>query len=647
MESRPDTPPTNAPAATLGESLRQSEERFQLLVNSIHDYAIFMLDPGGHIQSWNPGAQEIKGYNADEIIGKHFSIFYTPDAVARRWPQFELQVAAEQGRFEDEGWRVRKDGSRFWANVIITALRDTTGTLVGFAKITRDLTERRAHEERLRESEERLRLIIESVQDYAIFMVDPTGVVASWNRGAERITGYTAAEIIGQHFSRFFSREDIAERAPERELREALQLGRTEYEGWRLRKDGSRFWANVVITPLLTSAGEHRGFVKVTRDLTQRRQVEALEQSNRRINEFLAMLAHELRNPLAPIRNAITVMQRVETQEPTIAWARDVIDRQAGHLSRLVDDLLDISRITSGKITLRRELVDLNEVVLRAVEAARPQVESRQHALAVEMVPEPLTVSGDTTRLLQVFVNLLNNAAKYTPDKGRIAVTSSRQGDEARVTVRDNGIGIAPHLLPKVFDLFAQGDRSLARSEGGLGIGLTLARRLVDMHAGEIDARSAGVNQGAEFTVRLPLARPVRIGGGPELPPPPVESRLCRVLVVDDNEDSAQTMAMLLALSGHVIRIAHDGASALEITASFRPHVVLLDIGLPGMDGYDVARQLRARPDMAKTTLVAMTGYGQEDDRRRSSEAGFAHHLVKPIDVAALERVIASAACEG
>jgi PAS domain S-box-containing protein len=643
-----ELPPDGTPAhATLGESLRQSEERFKLLVNSFRDYAIFLLDPGGHILSWNPGAEAIKGYTADEIIGRHFSIFYPHEALARRWPDFELQVAAQEGRFEDEGWRVRKDGSRFWANVVISALRDPAGTVIGFAKITRDLTERREHEQRLRDSEERFRLLVESVHDYAVFMVDPDGIVASWNRGAERILGYSAAEAVGLHFSTFFPPEDIEEQAPQRELRDALRLGRTEYEGWRLRKDGTRFWANVVLAPLVDSTGAHRGFAKVTRDLTQRRQVEALEESNRRVNEFLAMLAHELRNPLAPIRNAVSLMQQSQTHDATVAWARDVIDRQSTYLTRLVDDLLDMSRITSGKITLRREVVDLNEIMARAVEAARPLVDAKHHELAVSPSAETLTVNGDITRLSQVLVNLLNNAAKYTPEGGRISIGIAREGDEAVVKVGDNGIGISEHLLPKVFDLFAQANRSLARSEGGLGIGLTLARRLVDMHGGSIAARSGGTNQGAEFEVRLPLARPAARPSSRVSRDAAAQAPACRVLVVDDNDDSAQTMAMLLTLAGHHVKVAHDGAGALAMIDSFRPRVVLLDIGLPGMNGYEVAQEIRARPATANILLVAVTGYGQKEDRRRSTEAGFAYHLVKPIDPAALERVIASAACEG
>jgi PAS domain S-box-containing protein len=645
MEMENPLPPVSGPE--LGPASPPMEERYRLLVESIRDYAIMLLDPDGRVVSWNSGAQSINGYTADEIIGQHFSVFYPQDAIDRRWPAIELQVAAREGRFEDEGWRLRKDGTRFWANAILTALRNDAGELIGFAKITRDLTERRDNEERVRQSEERFRLLIESVQDSAFYMLDPSGTVVSWNRGAERITGYTAAEIIGQHFSRFFPDHDIADQKPERELREALRIGRCEHEAWRVRKDGSRFWAYVVLSALYDSTGHHRGFAKVTRDLTQRRQVEELEESNRRINEFLAMLAHELRNPLAPIRNAVTVMQRVETQDATSIWARDVIDRQSTHLARLVDDLLDISRITTGKINLRRETLDINEIVSRAVEAARPVIDNRHHELTIVSPREKLIVDGDPTRLAQVLVNLLNNAAKYTPEGGRITLTIQRDQDDIAVSVRDTGVGIPKHLLPRVFELFTQGDRSLARSEGGLGIGLTLAQRLVQMHGGSIDATSEGANRGTEFIVRLPLARIPSATAPASDEDEALRPGACRVLVVDDNRDSAETMTMLLTLNGHKARMAYDGPSAIDMALRFQPHVILLDIGLPGMDGYEVAAALRARPEMATVVLVAMTGYGLEEDRRKSEGAGFAHHLVKPVDPAELERVIASAACEG
>jgi len=303
----PDPAPPRPP-----EDIRTSEERFRMLVEGVRDYAIFMLDPEGRITTWNAGAERLKQYRADEIIGKHFSIFYPPEALARDWPATELRAARRDGRFEDEGWRVRKDGTQFWANVVITAMRDASGELIGFSKITRDLTERRRQEQEVRHSEERFRLMVEAVKDYAIFMLDPEGRVASWNAGAERIKGYRSSEILGKHFSIFYPPDRVAARWPEHELEVARAEGRFEEEGWRLRKDGSRFWANVIITAVYDQSGELRGFTKVTRDLTERRRMETLEAEGKQMTEFLAMLGHELRNPLAPIRNAVAVMRSEE-----------------------------------------------------------------------------------------------------------------------------------------------------------------------------------------------------------------------------------------------------------------------------------------------------------------------------------------------
>jgi PAS domain S-box-containing protein len=624
------------------EPLRESEERFRLLVEGIQDYAIFMLDPQGRVVSWNAGAERIKGYQAAEILGQHFSRFYPPERIASAWPEYELEVARKEGRFEDEGWRLRKDGSTFWANVIITALRDQTGELCGFAKITRDLTQRRRQEESLRQSEERFRLMVEAVADYAIFMLDPQGRVTSWNQGAQRIKGYTAAEILGQHFSRFYPPEKVATGWPEHELAAARAVGRFEDEGWRLRKDGSAFWANVVITALYDRENRLYGFVKITRDLTDRRRVDALEESGRQINEFLAMLAHELRNPLAPIRNAVTLMREGGLNDAMMEWSRSVIDRQVTHLTRLVDDLLDVSRITSGKITLRQEPVELHSVVDNAVDACRPLIEARRQTLEIVLPAEPLRVEGDVTRLSQVVLNLLNNAVKYTPEGGNIRLAVEVEGGQAVVRVADTGIGIPADLLPKIFDLFTQGDRSLDRSEGGLGIGLTLVRRLVELHGGAVGAHSEGSGRGSELVIRLPLldAAQEPAGGPPMEPLHPAVAH--RVLVVDDNLDAAESMAALLAVWGHEVRSAHDGPSALAVAAEWRPDTVLLDIGLPRMSGYEVAERLRQLPGLGQVALIAVTGYGQEEDRRLSRDRGFDHHLVKPVEPEKLKRLIAA-----
>ncbi len=613
------------------ERLRESEERFRLLVEAVQDYAIFMLDPDGRVVSWNVGAERILGYGPRAVIGKHFSVFFPEELRGSGEPRRELEDAARVGRHECEGWRMRADGTRFWANVVVTALRGADGGLRGFSKITRDLTERREHDERLRESEERFRLLLEGVEDYAIYMLDPEGRVTSWNVGAERITGYAAAEIIGQSFERFYPRQDVAAGKPAQELRLALLQRRVEDQGWRLRKDGSRFWADVVVTSLTDPEGRLRGFAKVVRDLSERKRMERLEEQGKNVTEFLAMLAHELRNPLAPIRSALAVMDASRGDPDRIEWSRQVIDRQSAHLTRLVDDLLDVSRITRGKLRMQRAPMDLRTAIARALEASRPLIESRRHRLAVE-AEAPLPVHGDLTRLAQALLNLLNNAAKYTPEGGRIVVLGRQEDDECVVRVRDTGVGIPRPVLEQVFDLFAQGERTLDRSEGGLGIGLTLARRIVLLHGGAIEAHSEGTGRGAEFVMRLPRlheeiaeARPV-----PRLEPGHTGHKR-DVLVVDDNADAADSMAMLLRMAGHEVRVEHDGEGALAQAASRAPDVVLLDIGLPGIDGYEVARRLRASAGGRKARIYALTGYGQDEDRRRSLASGFDGHLVKPV----------------
>jgi signal transduction histidine kinase len=373
----------------------------------------------------------------------------------------------------------------------------------------------------------------------------------------------------------------------------------------------------------------------------------AVQEADRHKDEFLAMLAHELRNPLAPIRNANQVLRLIGPPEPSLEKARGMIERQVQHLTRLVDDLLDVSRITRGKISLHREPLDLATVVARAAEESRPLLDARGHELTLTLPPEPVPVLGDATRLVQVLANLLTNAAKYTPNGGHVGVTVARKDGEAAARVKDDGVGIAPELLPRVFDLFIQGDRSLARSEGGLGIGLTLVKRLVELHGGTVTVQSDGPGTGSEFTVRLPLLKEEAAGkkdekGGDSsfvLRPSSLRSR--RVLVVDDNLDAAESLAMLLKVEGHEVRTASDGPAALDVAATFRPEVVFLDLGLPRMDGYEVARRLRAQPNAAGVLLVALTGYGQEEDRRRSEEAGFDAHLIKPADPEAVQQLLA------
>jgi PAS domain S-box-containing protein len=626
-----------------GAKLPGIADPFRSIVEQAQDYAIFLLDRGGHVVSWNRGAQRIKGYQAHEIVGRHFSTFYPQEAVDRRWPQHELEVAARDGRFEDEGWRVRKDGSLFWANVVITALHDEAGVVRGFGKITRDLTERRRNEEMLRESEERFRLLIEAVKDYAVFMLDTHGRVASWNPGAQRIKGYRADEIIGEHFRIFYSAEARERQWPEEELRRAREEGRYEEEGVRIRKDGAAFWANVVITPVRDSAGVLRGYAKVTRDLTDRKRIESLESSERQMQEFLAVLAHELRNPLAPISNALNLLARKPTADPSEIWVRDVLQRQTGQLSHLVDDLLDVSRITRAALVLDRKAVDLRTLLRQAADASTQWFEQRRHTLDVRVPSERLVVEGDEVRLSQVVQNLLHNAAKYTPDGGRIDLEARREGDEAVIRVKDNGIGMTADMLSTAFELFKQAHQGLDRSQGGLGVGLTLVERLIKMHGGRVEARSEGPGHGSEFVVRLPLkpeqpiVRPPGEAKGPgDAPNGPRR----RILVVDDNRDAAQALKLLLETDGHEVRVAADGAGGLALARQYKPDVALLDIGLPSMDGYELARRMREEPALEGMLLIAVTGYGQMHDRARASASGFNHHLVKPVEFSALQRLL-------
>ncbi|HSD29224.1 MAG TPA: PAS domain S-box protein [Vicinamibacteria bacterium] len=370
-----------------------------------------------------------------------------------------------------------------------------------------------------------------------------------------------------------------------------------------------------------------------------------LRDADRRKNEFLAMLAHELRNPLAPIGNAVQIFRAKGPPVPELQWATEVIGRQVHQMTRLVDDLLDVSRITRGKIELRREVLELATVVGSAVEASRPLIDKWGHELTVTVPPHPILLDADPTRLAQVVSNLLNNAAKYTEHGGRIGLIAEQEGDQVAIRVNDNGVGIPAEMRPRIFDLFAQADRSLERSEGGLGIGLTLVQRLVQMHGGSVEARSEGPGKGSEFVVRLPIARAAARPAprGAESGQPVAGPRALRILVVDDNHDAADSLGMLLRMMGNEVHTAHDGVEALGAVAAFHPDVVLLDLGLPKLDGFEVADRIREQRGGADVLLVALTGWGRSEDRRRSREAGFDHHMTKPVEFKALQQFLAEA----
>jgi PAS domain S-box-containing protein len=471
----------------------QNRERlFELLVGSIRDYAIFILDLEGRILTWNRGARAIKGYEPEEIIGRSFEVFYTSEQRERGHPKYLLALARAEGSVEDEGWRLRKDGTKFWADVVITALYADNGEHVGYGKVTRDLTEKRRTEELRFESEQRFRMIVDAVDDYAIFMLDRTGHVATWNRGAARIKGYRADEVIGKHLSTFYPPEAVASGYPERELEIAVQQGRFEEEGWRVRKDGSRFWANVVLTPVTNSAGEHVGFAKVTRDLTERREAEEerlrlaqAQEAVRLRDEFLSIASHELRTPLTAVLLQLESAQRlVGDTNDKLAHKLDRAARSGGRLSELVDALLDVARISSGHITLTTQVVDLAAVVTEVVDRMSEMAAKANCKLATSL-ETGIIGHWDALRMEQLVGNVISNALRYASGT-EIDVSLERRGERAVLKVCDRGPGIAPEHQERVFGRFERA--SDLRHHGGLGLGLYLAREITTAHGGTIRA---------------------------------------------------------------------------------------------------------------------------------------------------------------
>jgi PAS domain S-box-containing protein len=481
-----------------------------------------------------------------------------------------------------------------------------------------------------------MRVALDATRD-AVVALDGEGRVTFMNRAAEDLAGVDEDNALGRPLASFLRPLDEdshrpVELAPGKPLRRSLLLDDRHIEA--------------TLEPLREEDGA--GAVLVMRDVSVRRRMEEelrrraeeLAGADRRKDQFLAMLAHELRNPLAPIRNAVELMRQVENIDPAFQRSREMVERQVKHLARLVDDLLDISRITRGSIRLRKEVVTLADAVDRAVEANRPLLESRSHKLYVQLPPEPIRLEADPARLEQILSNLLDNAARYTMPGGQIWVAATQEGDEALIRVRDTGIGVPPDVLERVFEPFMQSDDSLARTDGGLGVGLTLVRSLVEMHGGRVEAHSPGLGQGSEFVIRLPARVPADLAV-PAAEPAAAAARSLKVLVVEDNVDAAESLASLLRLWNHDVSVVHDGRSALEAARAHHPEVVLLDIGLPGLDGYQVAQRLRDEIGLDHTLLVAMTGYGQPEDRRRSREAGIHHHFVKPVEPAVLRNLLA------
>jgi PAS domain S-box-containing protein len=754
------------------QALREAEEYLRLMVESVKDFAIFTTDPQGRIVSWNPGAERLFGFPEAEILGQQFDILFTPEDRAAGVPAREIATAAASGRASDERWHQRKDGGRFFASGVVTPIFDEDNKLRGFTKIARDITERKQAEEAVREAAVRLKAIVETAVD-GIITIDEHGIVESINPAAERVFDYPHHEVVGHNVSMLMSEPERDEHSDY--LQEYLQTGRQKIIGTirevrGRRRDGSVFPMELAVSE--TRLGLRRIFTGIVRDITEfkkaieerlrllnelegerallnslldnapvgfgffdhdlrylrlnpamadlsampveahlgrsladvlpdlsselskslrqvfdtgssivnkevtgetasepghaqswlcnfypvklpdgtmlgagvvvtdindrKRMEDALKDDDQRKDQFLAMLAHELRNPLAPISNAVQIMQLEGPNGANFRWSTEVIDDQIKHMTRMVDDLLDVSRITRNKVDLQKQTIALGDIVELAVEASRPLIQDYNHKLAIALPAEPLLVDVDPARLVQVLSNLVNNAAKYTDEGGKISLTAESAGSEVIIRVRDNGIGISPDLLPKVFDLFTQADRTLSRSRGGLGIGLTLVRSLIELHDGRVTASSKGLGQGSEFVVYLPRVvstfRPEEVADDlalfqdSQVPPR-------RILVVDDKRSNAESLEVLLQTLGQEVYTAFDGKSALELARQQRPDIVLLDIGLPVMDGYEVARQCRSDAALKHLMLVAMTGYGQDSDRSRSQQAGFDAHLVKPVSL--------------
>jgi PAS domain S-box-containing protein len=481
------------------------------------------------------------------------------------------------------------------------------------------------------------RVLVEAMQQGAVTL-SPDGVIVYCNTGFAEMVRRQAEKIIGMPIENLFSSADraiLSRRLAEGENAKQAELTLNSDDGTQLP---------VVVSFNLLPLEGVLAVCLVFTDLTEHKHNQQLLDSDRRKDEFLAMLAHELRNPLAPIANAAQMLRvwNKETNEE-MHWASEVVDRQVRQLTRIVDDLLDVSRITRGKIKLQKTRVDVSSIISAAVETSRPLIESRKHKLNIALASEAIKVEADITRMAQVVTNLLNNAAKYTEEGGQIWLTVDRDGSEATITVQDNGIGMSAEMLSTAFELFAQADRTIDRSQGGLGIGLTLVRSLVELHRGSVSVWSDGLGHGSKFVVRLPLAvatsghrndnKAHEINGLDAAFPQ-------RILVVDDNIDSAMTLAMMLKAMGHESVASHDGLTAIETAQSFRPTLILLDIGLPGMNGYMIAQRLRTIPALRGVVLAALTGYGEDQDRKRSKEAGFDQHLVKPVSLPALQELI-------
>jgi PAS domain S-box-containing protein len=695
--------PTSAPASASTETA-EVEYSIQLallaaIVESSDD-AIVSKTLDGIIRSWNAGATRLFGYKAEEVTGKPITIIIPVDL-----QQEERQILEKLKRGERidhfETLRVTKDGRRIPVSLTVSPVRNSRGEIVGASKIARDISERRRIEQVLREG----RMLLSAEADALAKLNEWSSRLwrsQTLSEGLEEMLG-AVMELLGadkgniqlrgevsgvyviaahrgfqQDFLEFFREISVegdsacgrALRTGQRVIIEDVEADQT----YKALRDVARAadYRAVVSTPLVGSAGTPLGilsthfrsahrptdqelrrldlYTRQASDFIQRCKMEddlkqsetALREADRRKDEFLALLAHELRNPLAPIRYALATTKKSGRTLEQQKRAEEIIERQVTHMSHLLDDLLDVSRITHGTLELKRSPTELTSVLGAAIEAARPILDAKHHTFSLDLPNYAVRLEADPVRLAQVFSNIVINAAKYTDAGGRIQVRASQEGNEVVVAVRDNGIGISADMMPRLFTLFSQAHSAIGRSEGGLGVGLALVRGLITLHGGRVEVRSDGVNQGSEFIVWLPVGAPAaaesEVQGGVDRQP----GGQLRVVVADDNQDAAESCATMLELSGHDVKTAYNGQQAFEIAETFRPHAVLLDIGLPDVNGYELAQKVRAAPWGRSMVLIAVTGWGQEEDRRRAFQAGFDHHLTKPIAPEAVENLLRS-----
>lgn len=648
----------------VGRAIVRTEQILRVTLSTIGD-GVITIDGDSRVATMNRVASELTGWSESDALGQPLeTVFQIVDQDTREKVDNPALQALREGQFvgfANHQVLIAKDGTERPIDDSAAPIRTPRGEIAGAVLIFRDFSARRDADIKLHDSEQRYRTLFEA-GPVAVFACDRQGVIQNYNRraaelwGREPECGNPAERFCGS--LRLYRPDGTLLPHAESPIVEVLRTGIPieDVELLMERPDQSRIAVVASFSPLGPVAGQPGGVITAFYDISERKELEdelrslaaQLSEEDDRKNEFLALLAHELRNPLAPISNAVQVLllkaRQGDAGSVVDRGLFEMMERQLGQMTRLVEDLLDVSRISRGRIELRKERTELGLILNLALESVRPLLDAKRHQLTVSLPPAPIALDGDAARLAQVLSNLLNNACKFTPEQGEIKVLVTRSGGWAVIRVLDNGVGISPDQQPRIFGMFMQSDISLNRSQDGLGIGLALVKTLTEMHGGTVEARSGGIGQGSEFVVRLPVLEESTAAATAMKPVPATgaaaAAKARRILVVDDNRASADSLAMLLKLTGHDSHLAYDGVEALTLADGLRPDAILLDIGLPGMNGYEVARRIRAEPWGARVTLIALTGWGQKDDRQRAQDAGFDHHVVKPIKHAELRALL-------